>query len=209
MAKDSTHYNVEGPWTPLQIAFVAAYFESEGNKTKAAILAGSKSKNPKHIGWELSRVEHVQKAIAKETPKRASKFAEDASLELLQKLRRWLYADRSAAYDSDLDILPTTCWPDELKEILVGVTAQTTADGTVIRSPKFASLETLVGQFTRALELALSRTGPTMAILATPAEVARVQELRSATIDRIQGAIADALKQATAEEPEATSSDSE
>lgn len=208
MAAESTHYDVDGPWTPLQIAFVAAYFEAEGNKTEAARLAGSKSKEPKRIGWELAQLEHVKKAIAKETPKRASKFAEDASLELLQKLRRWLYADRSAAYDSELEVLPTTWWPDELREILVGVSAQTTADGTVIRSPKFASLETLVGQFTRALELALSRTGPTSAILATPAEVARIQELRSATFDRIQGAIADALKQATAE-PEATSSDIE
>lgn len=199
MAKSSTHYEVEGPWTPLQVAFVEAYFEADGCKTEAARLAGSRSADPRKVGWEIANLEHVKRAISKETPKRIAPFAETASLELLKKLRQWLYADRSLAYDADLVPLPTNMWPPELREILVGVTAQTTADGTVIRQPKFASPETYAGQFMRALGLLLARTDLSSQIAATPAELSKVRELRSATIDRIQGALHDFLKEQAAE----------
>lgn len=199
MAKDSTHYDVDGPWTPMQIAFVAAYFEAEGCKTEAARLAGSKSTNPRQIGWELSNLEHVKKAIDKELPKRASAFAESAGFEFLQRLRRWLYADRSKAYDNNLDAISPDKWPEELRELLVGVSVQTTADGKIIRAPKFASLETLSGQFMRALNLLLARTDLSGTISATPAEVAKVRELRSATLDRIQGVLRDFEKERAAQ----------
>lgn len=191
---DSVHYEVEGPWTPMQIAFVSAYFDCEGDKGKAAALAGSKSKAPGRVGWEIANRDHVAKAIAKETPKRLKSFAEKTGLELLYKLRSWVLADRSQAYNEYLEPRPTNEWPVALRQILTGVSAQSTADGSVIRQPKFATPDSVTGLFVRALELTLARTDLPSEILVTPVEVAKIVELRSATHDRIQAALSAAQK---------------
>lgn len=193
MAKpqESIHYGVSGFWTPLQIAFVTAYFECGQNKAKAAELAGSKSSDPRKIGYELSNVEHVKKAIDRETPKRLSNLEETIKLQLLTRLHRLAFADRAGIYKEDFTAKPLSDWTEEQKDLLVGVSSQTASDGSVIRTPKLIPLDSVMQQLAKAVGLHRERIEMSNDALAH--EAARFRDRAATTAERIQKALAEAL----------------
>lgn len=174
MAKEATHYGVQGPWTTLQINFVEAYFQTGFHQAKAAELAGSKAANKAQAGHELAKVPHIKRAIEKERSKRLGHLEGETHFELLQRLRIQALADRSGIYNENWDVKPLSKWTDDQKLLLESVSYQTNADGHTIATPKLISRERSQQMLAKAIGMLRERLE--VSTNGMEAEIKRIKE---------------------------------
>lgn len=149
--EETLSHGVRGPWTPLQIKFVTAYFDSEMNGAMALKAAGSKSKTPDVAAAALMKLPHIRRAIDKAFMRALPEAKDGLHRKLIERWEIQAFADRSTIYNEDtFQVKPLKEWTPEQRLLLESVSFQTNAAGDVIPSPKLASQEKALASLARA-----------------------------------------------------------
>lgn len=106
-------------YTDMERKFVAEYL-IDHNKAQAAARAGSQSKDPKKVGWEMYQRPHVKLAIDWYIEQLFD--VNNVTIErIIREAAMVAFADMAPIYNDDGSLRPFAEWPEHCRRAVAGV----------------------------------------------------------------------------------------